>query len=66
MEDESTSIAACTVVKMEFQHIPGSDACLHNLYCTSTTVKTTISDLLGTETGIRKHRTISTVVETEF
>ena len=66
MEDESTSIAACTVVKTEFQHIPGSDAHLPNLHWTSTTVKTSSSDLPSTETGVHEHRTTSTVVETEF
>ena len=65
MEDESTSIAACTVDKMEFQHIPGCDARLPNLYWTSTTVKTSLSDLPSTETGVHEHCTTSTVVETE-
>ena len=33
---------------------------------TSTTVKMALSDILSTETGVHKHRTTSTLVETEF
>ena len=52
-----------TVVETEFKHVPGSETRLHNLHRTSTTVKTTLSDLASNETGVHEHRTTSILVE---
>ena len=63
LKQESTSIAQhLQFWKLGFRTF----LVLKDAYTTSTTVKTALSDVPSAETGVHKHRTISTLVETEF
>ena len=82
MKDACTNTTTVRMIILSSQHRNRSPQALHSIYncgnsaleclakkdgCrTSTTVTMTLSDLPSTKTGVHKHGSTTTVVETEF